>query len=69
MDDQNEKRGLYLEWNRTVSEAIICLVQVANGQSWRQWEQHRTDTRGIVTERAANAITKELSALQKGAPQ
>ena len=62
MDDKTEKRGLYLEWDKDVQEAIRCLVLIANGVGWRQWEQHPTDTRGIVTERAANAIQKRINA-------
>ncbi len=64
MDEHAEKYGLHLEWDNTVQEAINCLVLIANGGQWRRWEQHRTDTRGIVTERAAKAITKHINALQ-----
>lgn len=51
-----EKRGLFLEWDKSVDEAITCLVLIANGDHWQRWEQDRTDTRGIVSERAAKAI-------------
>lgn len=65
MNDQMEKRGLYLDWDKSVHDAITCLVLIANGGLWRRWEQHETDTRGIVTERAANAIIKQLNSLQR----
>jgi len=63
MDDETEPRGLSLEWDKDTDEAIRCLVLIANGVSWRQWEQHRTDTLGIVTERAAMAIHRRINEL------
>jgi hypothetical protein len=67
MDEHDEptKRGLFLEWDQDVFEAIKCLVLIANGGEWRRWEQHSTDTRGIVTDRAGMAITKHINALQR----
>lgn len=65
MDDEQQKYGLHLEWDGTVQEAIYCLVLIANGLPWQRWEQHYEDTRGIVTERAAKAITKHMNALQR----
>lgn len=63
MDEQ--KYGLYIEWDKTIPEAISCLVLIANDLPWRRWLQHEHDTRGIVTERAAKAITKHMNALQR----
>jgi hypothetical protein len=56
-----QKRGLGLKWAWDVDTAINCLVQIANGGLWHSWKQDRTDTRGIVTERAAEAIREALS--------
>lgn len=57
-----EARGLALKWDQSADEAITCLVLIANGGHWTQWEQAHGDTRGIVTERAAMAI----KAIQRG---
>lgn len=59
-DEQPKKYGLYLEWAWTTYEAVVCLELIANGDRWQRWEQHYTDTRGIVTERAGKAILKAL---------
>ena len=55
---KEEKRGLALEWVFGFDGALACLELVANGGHWQQWQQHRTDTRGIVTERAGKYLRK-----------
>ena len=55
---KEEKRGLALEWFFGFDGALACLELVANGSHWQQWQQHRTDTRGIVTERAGKYLRK-----------
>lgn len=58
---ETEPRGLALEWDKDVYEALVCLELIANGGDWHRWQQRYTDTRGIVTERAGRAILKALN--------
>jgi len=52
-----------LEWAFGFDGALACLELVANGLTWQSWQQHRTDTRGIVTERAGKYLRKQQADL------
>lgn len=52
--------------NDKADDALICLSVIAGtGGMWEQFRKLRTDTRGIVVERAAKEVDAELAALRQ----